>query len=700
MWGQFAWTVAVAAVFLHLPGFLLLQAVRFRWTAALAAAPFVSIVVFGLLTTVYAFLGVDSSFWSLILPPLLLAGAALCVRKRFFRSGHAARFGSSWEVPRTRAGNPIRAFDAACIALYLAVGLWIAASVFADGLDGPDSFIQEYDNIHHLGVTWAYLQSGNWSSFENTLYPTAADQAVNPLAGNGHAGTGYYPSAWNYVAAAAAQVTGASAPLAGNAMNFLVMGVVFPLCSFSLMRVAFAKRPSIVPFGALCAPAFSAFPWMLAVLGPLYPNILAFALLPAQMACFAAAARGEAPREERLAFGILFAVGLPSCLFTQPNAAFALGVLLLPLCVLCAARRAGRRAASPAVRIAVQVGAGLSFVVLAAALWMAAYNLPFLQSVVSYSWPALTSGDRALHDILSLSLRSGVPQYALAACLAAGAVYLLVRRRGVWLVLAFALACAIYAVDVSCDGFWKQVLTGFWYTDSLRVAGFAIVAAVPLASAGLWLVCRTAARLAAKVRPRTAFEPLAAVCSLCLGAAFVFAVYTPDLLDKGVDSREHAFVHIEEVFDAMNDSTHDNLYDADERAFVAEVKRVVSSEDLIINMPDDGSVFSYSADGLNVYYRYLGSYGGADETDESRLIRESLRDIARRDEVRAAVDRVGARYLLLLDQGEPARPRRYLFTYEDGKDWPGIEAVDDETPGFEVVLARDDMRLYRITAAE
>ena len=64
-----------------------------------------------------------------------------------------------------------------------------------------------------------------------------------------------------------------------------------------------------------------------------------------------------------------------------------------------------------------------------------------------------------------------------------------------------------------------------------------------------------------------------------------------------------------------------------------------------------------------------------------------------------AVESIGAEYVLQLDQGEPDVESPRLFTYENGKKWRGIDGIRDDTPGFEVVLAEDDMRLYKITAA-
>ena len=68
--------------------------------------------------------------------------------------------------------------------------------------------------------------------------------------------------------------------------------------------------------------------------------------------------------------------------------------------------------------------------------------------------------------------------------------------------------------------------------------------------------------------------------------------------------------------------------------------------------------------------------------------------------MRAAVESIGAEYVLVLDQGESKEDRPRLFTYENGKNWLGIELIRDDTPGFEKVLGRGDMRLYRITRCE
>ena len=57
---------------------------------------------------------------------------------------------------------------------------------------------------------------------------------------------------------------------------------------------------------------------------------------------------------------------------------------------------------------------------------------------------------------------------------------------------------------------------------------------------------------------------------------------------------------------------------------------------------------------------------------------------------------MGAKYLMLLDYGRGETGEGYLMQNYFKNDWVGLNSIDDNTLGFEVVLARDDMRLYKL----
>ena len=77
---------------------------------------------------------------------------------------------------------------------------------------------------------------------------------------------------------------------------------------------------------------------------------------------------------------------------------------------------------------------------------------------------------------------------------------------------------------------------------------------------------------------------------------------------------------------------------------------------------------------------------------------DSYEALAADPEVARAVQDAGAAYVLQLDHDVPFEDGVWLIqTNEDNrKDFAGIEAVDDDIPGFEVVMKEGDMRLYRI----
>ena len=98
---------------------------------------------------------------------------------------------------------------------------------------------------------------------------------------------------------------------------------------------------------------------------------------------------------------------------------------------------------------------------------------------------------------------------------------------------------------------------------------------------------------------------------------------------------------------------------------------------------------------MNTYYRSFDLPSLDWEERDSQVIRSSLKDICINDGVRESVDSVGAKYVLLLDQGMRANQTKHFWSYYP-EQWSGIEGITDHTPGFKTILAEKDMRLYKI----
>ena len=336
------------------------------------------------------------------------------------------------------------------------------------------------------------------------------------------------------------------------------------------------------------------------------------------------------------------------------------------------------------------------------------YHLPFLSAVVEHSWGAAQYPLEAVLHTLMLGFMDDGVQLVLMVFVFVGMFWTLKERRWLWLSASYVLACGMFIVGVSTSGRLQHLLTGFWYTDYYRVAAMAAIFGIPLAAMGVALVARTIARLLSRSRDKAPAWATSIACALC---AFVLVWGTFFLDDPRADISPSSEVPnmgrgaMTLVWQRLSwQNNVDYIYTTAEKEFVAEVEQVLPEGAVVINNPNDGSCFCYVVDGMRTYYRYLRTYGEGGETEDSALIRSRLDSISYDDRVKEAVENVGAEYLLLLDQGRwynPSDPdSNFFFTYDDNSLWAGIDYVRDSTPGFEVVLARDDMRLYRITAID
>ena len=263
MWGSFFFAALAGAVFLYIPGFLALRGFRASFSFAFAFAPLIGIPATVAMTFVYSLIGVQSS-WASVLFPQLAFGVIL-----FLLGKHRAAY--SRESLFAEGDRVTLGFDPRSLLLYVAVGIVVSLVMFVSFLQEPISFAQEYDNVVHLGSIRSFVESGNWSPFGTSLYVGDIDSGLNPLPG-----TGFYPPAWYDVAAFMVSLLGVPIVLSVNAANFVFAGIVFPMGVFAFMSAVFEERRDVVRWGAACALAFSAFPWMTIAWGPLFPNTAAF----------------------------------------------------------------------------------------------------------------------------------------------------------------------------------------------------------------------------------------------------------------------------------------------------------------------------------------------------------------------------------------------------------------------------------------
>lgn len=699
MWLLFVLACALCTGLLFLPGFLVTFSVgRMRWYDALACAPLVGVAFYAVIAIVLSRAGVRASIFSIALPLLLIGIVFALVRLV------VAIFGRR-RVPRRSSGmvsvvDSFR-FSLLTVALYLLAGVLVTGFIFVRNLDGAASVFQAYDNGSHLNAIVTFLNSGDYSSFVNEFYTDAG--AVSPYV---EGAASFYPRAWHELVALVVEVTGAPIPLGINAVNTVLLGVVYPLGMHSLLRRVFGERRRFLLFGAFACVAFPAGILDFVTFGPLYPMLLAYALAPATMSCFVDLLSPDPSLLRRIWRGVLFVVGCISVALAQPSGIFLMAVLLAPYVVLRSSQAFPGCSENGRKRAVVAAVASLAI----AAIWLAIYSLPSFSGVVSFNWEATVGVIQAVVDVLLLSMASHSAQPILATFVFLGLIVAARDPRRRPLVVPYLFSGLTYVLCSATEGDLKHLLGGFWYTDPHRIAANVAIAAIPLAVFGASFLydCLLPAfeRFHAR-HPEFLSGRVAAVGTL---AALCLGVFCPSLTIRGFYVANTGFGAIGRQIADQNDHEAVHVLDEEEREFVEKALEIVPEDALIINSPNDGSGFIYALYDANTYYREFALPALEGEKEESVEIRASLDDIATNADVAKAVEEIGAQYVLLLDQGsaedlerieegddEDVPARAFFWSYYP-EQWSGIEGITDDTPGFEVVLSEGDMRLYRIVA--
>ena len=231
-----------------------------------------------------------------------------------------------------------------------------------------------------------------------------------------------------------------------------------------------------------------------------------------------------------------------------------------------------------------------------------------------------------------------------------------------------------------------------------------LLACLPLAAALIALLRAWYPSLVRREAVPTRRERAVVALCVALGVVAVYGAFLAgDALfayrDEGLDTVDLYVPFYLDLLDSLRDGTFGAWnFDSGEEIFLNKVKEVVG-DDLVINDPMDGSFLAYGFNGLRVYNRNFVGYDGSRETAESELIRTRLCDIATDDGVREAVDKIGARYVIVMRQDDS----EWSLINQRGDFKPelfsGISSIGPDTPGFTRVLRYGTMSLYRIDGA-
>lgn len=685
MWDSFALGSVLCILFVFAPGFFLFRGIGLSTPRSLAASPLFSAALYPLFGIFFDRVGVPAS-------GDLFFAIALGVGFVFFALGAVVRYLKRGRIPATTEESFCKESrrEYFLLILYFGAGCLATLIVFVVNLDGADSFVQEIDNDYHLSTIRTFIETGNWSGLTSSYYSASDPSSLNPAPS-----FGFYPASWHSIVAMVAECGKISVPVALNAVNATFCAFVFPSGMYLLMRLLFEKEAGPRAMGAFVAFAFAAFPWKLLAWGPIYPNNAALCLTPVLISSFIGVFDSGVCIGDRFRWGCCFLVGLIAVVLTQANVVFTSVVFLTPYCVSQLYRLGSKHLSKP-----LSILFAVLFCVMVAAIWALMFNLPLLQDLVTFdAWLAFAGKAQAIMNVFMLSFRETPAQLVLGACVIVGAIMVAKRRDRAWLVVSYVLICMMYVICASTDGFLKQLLTGFWYADPIRMAANAALFAMPLASVGsASIVSSLGKRLSVNVSFDNAKQLVGNSGIVAVAALMLLGLYFPNFSIPGKFDVETGIGYSRAIIESAYNASSPNILNSEEREFVEKVCETIPEGSLVINEPNDGSAFGYGLYGLNVYYRAMNQYGGENETEESRLIRLRMDQILSDEGVQDAVRAIGAEYVLQLDQGDFDRSNRYLSFAYFPEQWLGVDAINDDTPGFEVILAEGDMRLYKIAA--
>lgn len=659
---------------LYVPGILMIPVRSERRFSVLAVAPFASIIFITFEMALFYKLEIALPWQAFVGPIALIALITL-----FFN----IRRGLS--VFQTIALWNVRS---AC--LYLLVGLIVTTLIFVKNLDGVSSFVPLFDNASALSRVEVFRTTSMYGPVISSLY---SDTSVL------FQGATYYPSVFHCFAALIANMTSCSSAEAINVLLFAIIAIVFPLSFRGFLLAVFPDKPRVQLFGSIASMSFGAFPWGLLVFGPLYPNIFSFAFIPAFVSLFYLIFESDSRQKRELADTVsLLGAFLIVLALIHPNGLFAAGVICIPI-VIRAASSFAKSLSSKHERVCASVGAVIS-AVLICFIWFFCYKIPFMRAVVDFDWPAFRSWGDGISTSLSLGF-SDLPAQLIVSILSIAGIVLCIlklERAGVFGV-SFFLCLGIYIIDVCMSGDIKHLLSGFWYTDSRRIAAFAVLSLMPFFAYALNSIYERIEQYCLQFRNRRS----ARIVSLVFCGVISLAVFAPSYSLPGIASCQTCFSFVRKSLAALNNLSVDiKLNGADERLMLdsqectagKDIKEIIgSSSGVILNNAMDGSPFLYGLDDLNMFYRSCVQEDASDD----RGLRMNIDRYAYDSATRKLVEKNHIVYVLQLDCDSGNSDRSTFHAFYNPDYWRGIQDVSSDTPGFELVYSRGDIRLYKLT---
>lgn len=653
-WGDAIPAIVGAIGILLIPGLAIGLAFGVRGTTLITLTPMAALSVLGVTSVVRTVFPFD---WGVI--PVVVVGAVLVALVLLVR--RLTR--SSWHpnlVPE--AASHLWILGGSALAAAVLIGARFMA-IFG----GPGHISQTFDNVFHLNAIRYILDTGDASPLH-----------IGSLTYDIDHNTAYYPDLWHAFVALVAQVSGTSIPVAVNAANIVIAGVVWPLGCLLLARAVFGRRRIALAITGVLSAAFGAFPYLMVEFGVLYPNLLSIALLPGVLALVVfAAGLGTQRPTGRLVAWLLVVAAIPSLALAHPSTLIALIGFSVPVAIIAVYRllRSLRAAGAPRSRFVLVwmltalgfiAGAGL-FLKARPPMWAAFWG-PWT-NVFDGAWQAVSSSTMWM-----------VVDATITVFTILGVVAIIITRRHLWLLGSFGVAVILYAVAAGVPvSVFRYVMIGTWYSDANRLASLVPVLALPVAVVGaVWLFDLASAGIRRATRDRSA-----RVARIVIAAIAVVLVAGTAVLTQTGEHLAQRTAAAQPLYRLTPDAP---LLSSDEATLLERVPEHVPEGVVVAGSPWTGASLVYAvADRRALLPAIFG-----DRTKDTLALMEGLHDAASGDEVCAAIQRENVGFVLDFGLKEVHPGEHPMPGFEDLEDSGAVRLVDSEGPArlFEVTACR------------
>jgi hypothetical protein len=508
------------------------------------------------------------------------------------------------------------------------------------------------------------------------------------MGGNGGGRASIYPAIWHSLSALVTQMTGAEIAVSVNVVNLVAGAVIWPISVVFLTRVILGPRLIALAAAAILSGGLVAFPYLLLVWGPLFPNLLSASVLPAALATVIVVCRSGAVMDEPpLRSWLVLLVGLPGLALSHMSSVNALLAFSAPVLLwrLGAHLKMLIRDRAPLVKYVLPVVATLLGGVAAAVVWK------LVRPGFYGGWTPHQSVPGAVGEVIT-NAPVGTDVSVVTSLLALIGIAAIVRRKMLWWLLgSYVVAGYLYVVDAGYAAGWaRDFFTGTWYQDVKRLAAYLPIFVTVLSALGVTSVVDALRRLVAgwqgqlkrlvpARRPGlmpvtgTRLPEMAVGLSVC--ALLVVLTQTGTVRDYILDHK------IDYVRD-MKEST----LSSDEYKLLRRLPSEVPESAVIAVNPWNGGSLAYAFADRKV----LEYYQTQRSSQEMRTIAADLDKAGSDPKVCAAVRKLNVTYAL--DFGN-----QYLMNHTSSRKYPGLQDLE-KSRGLQLVDSEGEAKLFKVTA--